>query len=144
MISSKIIELKTNSEFLKAYPIIKQLRPHLNENSYIELILAAQVEDNYKMFALVEEDILVAVIGFKPMITLSTGRYIWICDLVTDSKQRSKGYGEKLLTYVEEWGKEKEFNCVSLSSGIQRIDAHRFYEDKMNYKKVNFVFKKIL
>jgi GNAT superfamily N-acetyltransferase len=138
------MELKTQNEVIKAFPVIKQLRPHLNESSFLELAVAAQLEDKYKMFALLEDGIVVAVIGFKPMITLSSGRYIWICDLVTDAKQRSKGYGEKLLNYVEEWGRENNYNSVSLSSGVQRMDAHRFYNEKLNYEKVSYVFKKII
>ncbi|HWO98810.1 MAG TPA: GNAT family N-acetyltransferase, partial [Bacillus sp. (in: firmicutes)] len=69
------------------------------------------------------------------------GRFVWVCDLVTDSDKRSKGYGEKLLTYVHEWAKENNYESVALSSGLQRTDAHRFYEDKMKYDKVSYVFK---
>ena len=75
------------------------------------------------------------------MITLYYGRFIWVCDLVTDSKTRSSGYGEKLLTYVHEWAKKNQYECVALSSGIQREEAHNFYEEKMDYKRVSYVFK---
>ena len=61
--------------------------------------------------------------------------------MVTDTNIRSKGYGEKLLTYVHEWAKENKYESVALSSGLQRTDAHRFYEDRMNYDKVSYVFK---
>jgi GNAT superfamily N-acetyltransferase len=86
-----------------------------------------------------------AVTGFMPMITLYNGRFIWVCDLVTDPDQRSKGYGEALLSYVENWAKDNGYNIVSLSSGLQREAAHRFYEEKMEYDKVSYVFlKKVL
>lgn len=139
-----IKELQSRDELIAAYPVIKQLRTHLDERTYIELVIAAQEHDKYKMFALVDQDEIVAVIGFKSMITLSSGRYIWICDLVTDTTKRSKGYGEKLLTFVHEWAKENNYVSVSLSSGLQRIDAHRFYENKMDYVKASYVFKKNL
>ncbi|TFB12835.1 GNAT family N-acetyltransferase, partial [Filobacillus milosensis] len=32
----------------------------------------------------------------------------------------------------------------ALSSGLQRTDAHRFYEDRMDYDKVSYVFKSSL
>ncbi|MCG3087032.1 GNAT family N-acetyltransferase [Sporosarcina cyprini] len=139
-----IKELLSKNEILEAFPIMKQLRPHLNENSYVELVMATKESDGYRMFALFDKNTMTAVIGFKPMITLSSGRYVWICDLVTDQTIRSKGYGERLLTFVEEWAKENKFGSISLSSGLERTGAHRFYEEKMDYTKASYVYKKYL
>ncbi|MBB4823109.1 GNAT superfamily N-acetyltransferase [Sporosarcina luteola] len=137
-----IKELQTKREILEAFPIMKQLRPHLDESSYFELVMAAKESDGYKMYALFEEHTMVAVTGFKPMITLSSGRFVWICDLVTDQQIRSKGYGERLLTFVQEWAREHNYGSISLSSGLERTDAHRFYLEKMKYAKTSYVFKK--
>lgn len=139
-----IKEIETREEIIEAFQVMKQLRTHLNESTYLELVLDAQEKNGYKMFTLVDGPNIVAVIGFKPMITLYYGRFVWICDLVSDKKKRSKGYGEKLLTYVHKWAKENNYENVALSSGLQRTDAHRFYENKMNYDKVSYVFKKNL
>ncbi|MGO4889914.1 GNAT family N-acetyltransferase [Anaerobacillus sp. MEB173] len=137
-------ELKSKNEFIEAFPIMKQLRPHLDENTYLELVLDAQENDHYKMFALLEDNKIIAVTGFKPMITLYYGRFIWVCDLVTDTNKRSNGYGENLLDFVHQWGVQNNYESIALSSGLQRTDAHRFYEMKMNYNKVSYVFKKDL
>lgn len=144
MTNLKIFELKTTEELLQGYSIMKQLRTHLNQESYLNLVQEAQVKEGYKIFALLEENNIVAVCGFQPMITLYYGKYIWVCDLVTDKNKRSMGYGEKLLEFVQDWAKEHHFEAVALSSGLQRNDAHRFYEERMGYDKVSFVFKKTL
>ncbi|GIN18776.1 putative N-acetyltransferase YhdJ [Shouchella clausii] len=136
-----IKELQSEKEILAAFPVVKQLRTHLDESEYLEFVIEAQEKDRYKMLALFEEDEIVAVIGFKPMVKLYYGRFVWVCDLVTDQKKRSKGYGEKLLTYVHEWAKNHHYEQVALSSGLQRESAHRFYEQKMDYEKVSYVFK---
>lgn len=136
-----IKELQSQNEIIAAFPVMKQLRTHLNEKTYLELVLEAKEKDKYKMFALIDGEEIVGVAGFKPMITLYYGRFVWVCDLVTDNNKRSKGYGEKLLTYVHEWAKENNYESVALSSGLQRTDAHRFYENKMDYNKVSYVFK---
>ena len=136
-----IKELKSCDEIIEAFPIMKQLRSHLDESTYLELVLEAQEVDRYKLLALFDDEKIVAVTGFKPMTTLYYGRFVWVCDLVTDTTIRSKGYGEKLLTYVHEWAMENKYESVALSSGVQRTDAHRFYEDRMNYEKVSYVFK---
>jgi len=49
-----------------------------------------------------------------------------------------------LYSRVHQWAKENNYNIVSLSSGLQRVDAHRFYEEKMQYDKVSYVFLKRL
>ena len=139
-----IKELQSESDIRKAFPVMKQLRTHLDEQTYLELVKEAQAKDSYRMAALLENDDIVAVIGFKPMITLYYGRFVWVCDLVTEAGKRSKGYGEKLLSYVHEWAEENQFKSVALSSGLQRKEAHRFYEEKMHYDKVSYVFKKPL
>ncbi|NSL50315.1 GNAT family N-acetyltransferase [Calidifontibacillus erzurumensis] len=140
----KILELSTKEEIRKAYSVMKQLRTHLDEQTYLDLVMEAKEKENYKLFALFEENTLASVVGFQPMITLYYGRFVWVCDLVTDENKRSKGYGEKLLSFVHQWAKQHHFNTVALSSGLQRLDAHRFYEEKMGYQKVSYVFKKSL
>ncbi|WP_416150983.1 GNAT family N-acetyltransferase [Salipaludibacillus sp. HK11] len=137
-------ELRSQAEIESAYPTMRQLRNHLDEKTYVELVLEAQIKEQYRLFALIEKEEIVAVIGFMPMITLYYGRFIWICDLVTDEKQRSIGYGEQLLNYVHEWAMEHKYNSVALSSGVDRKETHHFYEEKMKYEKASYVFTKTL
>ncbi|ARJ39361.1 acetyltransferase [Sporosarcina ureae] len=139
-----IRELQSQKEILEAFPVMNQLRTHLDEKAYLDLVTEAKEKDMYRLFALYDQGEIVAVTGFKPMITLYYGRFVWVCDLVTDKNKRSNGYGEKLLAYVHEWAKENAYESVALSSGLQRTDAHRFYEEKMDYDKVSYVFKKPL
>jgi GNAT superfamily N-acetyltransferase len=139
-----IKELKNEKEWREAYPVMKQLRTHLDEEEFLQLVQEASQKEYYKIVALYDNGKMVAVTGFMPMITLYNGKFIWVCDLVTDSGCRSKGYGESLLNYVHSWSKENGFDIVSLSSGLQRVDAHRFYENKMDYDKVSYVFFKRL
>lgn len=139
-----INELQSRDEILEAFPIMNQLRTHLNEATYLDLVIEAKEKDRYRLFALYNQGEIVAVTGFKPMITLYYGRFVWVCDLVTDSSKRANGYGKRLLSYVHKWAKENKYESVALSSGLERINAHRFYEEKMGYNKVSYVFKKPL
>lgn len=139
-----IKKLLTEDEWKDAFPVMQQLRTHLDEKSFIALVKEATVMESYQLVSLYDEGKMVAVVGFMPKLTLYNGKFVYVCDLVTDSTVRSKGYGEILLTYVHEWAKENGFNIVSLSSGLQRVDAHRFYEQKMEYDKVSYVYLKRL
>lgn len=139
-----IKELKSTEKIIDGFTVMKQLRGHLDENTYLELVSEAKEKDMYRMFALYEQGRIAAVVGFKPMITLYYGRFVWVCDLVTDENIRSNGYGEKLLSFVHDWAMENSYERVALSSGLQRTEAHRFYEEKMDYNKVSYVFKRNL
>jgi GNAT superfamily N-acetyltransferase len=136
-----IRELRSGVEILQAFPVMRQLRSGLDENSYMELVMEAREKEGYRMYALYEDDEIAAVIGFQPMITLYYGRFIWVSDLVTDENKRSRGYGKKLLAYLHNWATGKNYGSIALSSGLQRKDAHRFYEEKMNFEKVSYVFR---
>ncbi|GAA0606732.1 hypothetical protein GCM10009001_24980 [Virgibacillus siamensis] len=114
----QIKELETKHEIAAAFPVVSQLRKHLDEDTYLDLVLDAKANDSYRMFALYDGSRIVAVVGFKPMITLYYGRFVWVCDLVTDAARRSNGFGEKLLTYVHTWAREKNYESVALSSGL--------------------------
>lgn len=142
MYSELIKELKTDEEILSAYPVMSQLRTHLDTKTYLNLVKEAKEKEKYKIFALYKNDTIVSVIGFMPMITLYNGKFIWVCELVTDSKLRSNGFGKKLLSFVHEWANKNDFPIVSLSSGLKRISAHKFYEEKMQYDKLSYVYLK--
>ena len=139
-----IEELQSQEEILKAFRVMNQLRTHLDEKAYLDLVTEAKERDMYRLFALYQNGEIVAVTGFKPMITLYYGRFVWVCDLVTDENKRSNRYGERLLSFVHKWAKANGYESVALSSGLSRTDAHRFYEEKMDYDKVSYVFKKSL
>jgi len=140
-----IKELENEREWRGVFPIMHQLRTTLEESAYLSLVAYARENEGYRLFALYDEDGAAAsVVGFMPMTTLYNGRAIWVCDLVTDEAKRSKGYGRELLSFVHHWAGRHGFSIVSLSSGLQRADAHRFYQEKMGYDKVSYVFKKVI
>lgn len=137
-----IKEMKTKEQWLEAFQVMQELRQHLDEKTYLDLVEEAHQKDMYRIYALYDGGELVAVTGFKPMITLYYGRFVWVCDLVTSEQHRSKGYGKKLLTFVENWAVENGYQSVALSSGVQKKEAHRFYKEKMFYEPVSLVFRK--
>lgn len=139
----EIIELTTIEQWKKAFPIIKQLHSDLVEDTYLEL-LSEMYKDGYHLFALFVEDQIVALAGIILRVNFCSKRHLYISELVTDSSHRSLGYGEKLLDYVHHWAIDNGAEYVALESGLQRIRAHRFYEEKCKYDKWCFSFRKKL
>jgi GNAT superfamily N-acetyltransferase len=55
--------------------------------------------------------------------------------LVVDATRRSQRIGERLMQVAEQWARETSSATVSLYSGVQRTDTHRFYE-RLGYMKI--------
>lgn len=137
----KIIELKNKNEWVRAFPLINQLRTDLTEESYLDL-LEEMSKQGYTLFALYEGRRIVCAAGVAYKVNFYNKRHVFVYDLVTDSLYRSQGYGEKMLKFIHLWAKEKGAEYVALESGIQRKAAHRFYEDKAKYDKWCYSFRK--
>jgi GNAT superfamily N-acetyltransferase len=55
------------------------------------------------------------------------GRQLYVDDLVTDDRRRSTGVGRALLGYLEQKARAAGLENLSLDSGTQRQQAHKFY-----------------
>ncbi|WP_349408531.1 GNAT family N-acetyltransferase [Pseudalkalibacillus sp. SCS-8] len=142
-VKEKICELTTEDQWIQAFPIMNQLREDLSLDTYIDL-LTDMTNQGYRLIAMYDDGKIVALAGIHMSINFYNHRYVFINDLVTDASNRSRGYGERLLTYIHEWARERGASYVSLESGIKRKDAHRFYEEKMEYDKWCYSFRKKL
>ncbi|EIT84696.1 hypothetical protein A374_13430 [Fictibacillus macauensis ZFHKF-1] len=136
-----ITELSERPQWIEAFSVMKQLRPHLTEALFLNLVEEMH-HSGYTMFGLYDHSRLEAVIGFTITTNLYYGKHVWVYDLVTEERSRGKGYGYELLSFVEAFAVHNNCECLALSSGVQRYDTHRFYTKKMNYKEVSKVFKK--
>ena len=141
--SESVVELTTEEQWRGAFPLMIQLRSDLSLELYLDLLRQMKA-DGYRLFALIIDEELVALAGLSLRVNFYSKRHVYIYDLVTDDSKRSHGYGERLLRFIHPWAKEHGADYVALESGIQRVNAHRFYEDKLNYDKWCFSFRKQL
>lgn len=128
----------TPEELARCYPVMAQLRPHLSE---AEFIAAAQRQFNegYCLLALEDGGAVRALAGYRLMEMLAYGRSLYVDDLVTDSTQRSHGYGAALLDWLENYARSQQCVLLHLDSGVQRFDAHRFYfRQRMHISSYHF------
>ena len=58
----------------------------------------------------------------------------WLTSLVVSENVRGMGVGAMLVAELERWAKESGAARVSLTSGLAREGAHRFYE-RLGYKQ---------
>ena len=138
-----IRELASESERRAAFPVVKQLRTHLDEEAYREY-LATMTADGYRLFGAFAANDLAAVAGVGVETTMYYGRHLWVYELVTDADHRSRGFGTQLLAYLEGVAERESCAMIALSSGLERADAHRFYEDRAGMDRASYVFTKDL
>jgi GNAT superfamily N-acetyltransferase len=139
-----IVELQSEAEFREAFTVMHELRTHLDEGAYMSLVQDMR-KRGYRLFALRnDEGTIVALAGIEFSVNFYYGRHIWVFDLVTSQNVRSQGHGRTLLAHLETLGKEAGCDTIALSSGFQRIDAHRFYEAHMGYERQAYTFVKNL
>jgi GNAT superfamily N-acetyltransferase len=55
------------------------------------------------------------------------GRHLHVDDLVTAQGQRSAGVGAQILAWLERRARARGCTALTLESGTQRTQAHRFY-----------------
>lgn len=139
----EIRQLNEEHEIRKAFPVMNQLRKHLTEDLFVELV-SQMKDEGYTLFVCLDGEEIKAAAGLAVLTNLYYGKHVWVYDLVTDSEARSKGYGYELLSFIESFAVQNGCSCVALSSNFERTDAHRFYEEKSGYERVSYVFKKNL
>lgn len=127
-------------ELVTAYEVVSQLRVGLSYEEFEDLIYDMRSME-YKMIGIMDEEKLITYAGVAILTNLYHKRHLYVFDLVTDDKYRSKGYGKMMLDYLDDYAKMGMCENIVLSSGLQREDAHRFYE-KSGFEKKSYVFLK--
>ena len=122
----KIALAEDHAAVARCYPVMAQLRPHLDEAAYLAAV-ERQRREGYQLLFLETDGEVRAVAGFRLMEMLAYGKTLYVDDLVTDAAQRSQGYGEALLDWLAEYARAHACVKLHLDSGVQRFDAHRFY-----------------
>lgn len=140
--SSMSIHLATtDTEIAACYSVMRELRPHIAEEQFLSRV-RSQEGAGYRLAYIQETTGVVAVAGFRVGENLAWGRFLYVDDLVTLPGQRSKGHGAKLLSWLKEQAAKEGCEQLHLDSGIQRKEAHRFYErEGMTMASFHFVEK---
>ena len=121
-----IQSLTTADQLRAAWPVVRQLRPHLDEERFVAQALR-QMADGYRATGLYDEGVPRAYAGWRVHEFLVYGRHVYVDDLVTDETARSRGYGKALLDWLKAEAKRLDCARLQLDSGTHRKDAHAFY-----------------
>jgi GNAT superfamily N-acetyltransferase len=128
-------------DITRCYPVMAELRPHLDEDTFIRQVQRQQ-EDGYLLVYGEVGGEVVACAGFRVLENLASGRFLYVDDLVTCSACRSQGHGEALMNWLLDYARASNCSQFHLDSGVQRFEAHRFYfRQRMNISSYHFAMK---
>lgn len=127
------IDVATEAAALRAcWPVMQQLRPHLDAAGFIAQVERQHQESGYRLVYAASTETagppqVQGCAGFRIAEFLAWGRVLYVDDLVTDEQQRSSGVGGCLLDWLVAEARRGGCAQLHLDSGVQRFGAHRFY-----------------
>jgi GNAT superfamily N-acetyltransferase len=129
-------------EITNCFPVIKELRIHLEISDFITQVQRQQQQFDYQLIYLQVDRTIQAVAGVRISESLAWGKFLYVDDLVSRFDSRSQGYGTKLFNYLVDHAREQSCQQLTLDSGVQRFAAHRFYlRHRMEISSHHFTLK---
>ncbi|MFI1647353.1 GNAT family N-acetyltransferase [Streptomyces avidinii] len=125
----KIIDLEPGDARLTAdlLPVLLELRPHLTEELFLRILTEAHGQGLRFTAAYDADGVCVGAAGWRIVVNTASVRSLYVDDLVTAAAARSTGVGHALLAHLERQALVSGCTALTLESGTQRTDAHRFY-----------------
>ena len=80
-----------------------------------------------RMCVAAEGDAVRGVAVYRIVENTFEGLHLYVDDLVTDERQRSKGVGRALMEHLQKLARAAGCEAYTLDSGTQRQQAHKFY-----------------
>lgn len=142
MTKPRIAIAKTPDEIRRCYPVMRELRTHITaEQDFVDRVLRQQKEGYHLAFLEADGEVCAAA-GYRVLESLFSGKNLYVDDLVTRERDRSRGFGGELIDWLIEQARQQGCETLELDSGVQRFDAHRFYFTKrMSISSYHFRIK---
>ena len=122
-----ILPIETNAEMLRCFPVLSELRPKfLTAESLLEA-LSVMRSEGVEIVAVEHEGEITTVACFRVHRMLVSGVTMYVDDLVTAERFRSRGHGKAMIEWLMTNARDRGCNTFSLDSGTFRQSAHAFY-----------------
>jgi GNAT superfamily N-acetyltransferase len=139
MTESRIGIATTAEDVRRCFPVMRELRTHIEDVREFSERVARQQKEGYLLAFVESEGEIRAVAGYRFLESLFSGKFLYVDDLITRAKDRSRGFGGQLLDWLIEQARAQGCEQLELDSGVQRYDAHRFYfVNKMKIASYHF------
>ncbi len=137
-----IREARSDADYHLAYPIIRQLFPQLDMQTYARRVFVARAT-GYRMFVGEVGKQVVGVIGVIANHNLHDGFVTYIEHVVVDRKFRGNGYGSQLIRFAEDRAREEGCYLIELDTDLGANKAAKLYEQSGYEKSGDYYFKQL-
>ena len=123
----KLKDVETAEQLRACYPVMKELRPHLETEDDFVTRVTRMNGQGYRILAAWEDGEVVALAGYRLEENLVYGRFLYVDDLVAGEKTRGQGWGARLLERLTVYADQAECAKLVLDTGLANARAQRFY-----------------
>ncbi len=138
----QIREARSDADYHAAYPLVRQLFPHLDMQTYARRAFVARAT-GYRMFLGEIDKDLVGIIGVIPNHNIHDGFVTYIEHVVVDKTYRGKGYGSELIRFVEERAIEEGCKLIELDTDLGHDKAEKLYEKSGYQQSGRYYYKEL-
>lgn len=121
-----IREARSDADYHHAFPIVKQLLPHLDMQTYAQRMFVARAT-GYRVYVAELGEEMVGMIGIIANHNLHDGFTTYIEHVVVDEKHHGKGYGTELIRFAEKRARDEGCKLIELDTDNGAEDAERLY-----------------
>ncbi|EOL47721.1 GNAT family N-acetyltransferase [Enterococcus caccae] len=116
---------------LNTYPLNHDY-PLEETRNQLNYLLSSPVN---KVFVRIVDERVVGYIQLSEYVCTYGPKLMNVMALVVDENIHGQGAGKSLLNHAEQWAKENGAKGIRLNSGVERTEAHKFYEHQ-GYERV--------
>lgn len=116
----------TEAEIEMIADVLLELRPAFTRETLVAQVME-QRQAGYQVAYIEADGEVLCVAGFVVGMKLAWGKHIYVDDLVTAERHRSKGAGARMIEWLKAHALALGCAELHLDSGVQRFGAHRFY-----------------
>ena len=116
-----------SGDMAKAMPVLRVLRNGLDDAIFAARFADA-VQAGYRAMLAMDDARAVGCLGYRITCDVFWGKTLFVDDLVVLPGLRGKGIGAQLLEAAKARACELSCDHIRLCSGLDRVEAHRFYE----------------
>ncbi|BDD01079.1 GNAT family N-acetyltransferase [Persicobacter psychrovividus] len=107
------------------YPLFAELRPQYDLLHFKDLV-KHQFKEGYQVMYILDGKKPVALVGFRTLHQLVSGKTLFIDDMVTAQKHRGKGYGKALMMWLQGFCFENNYDHMAVNASFEEVETHRF------------------
>lgn len=120
--------LDSPDEWVEAFPIMQELRPHLRDATCFAKQVQRQHEEHYRLLAARDASgAILGLAGYRLQMNTLYGRFLYVDDLIVTARQQRSGIGAGLLDQVRDIAHRSDCAHLVFDTGLHMPFAQRFY-----------------